>query len=157
MQRSAESATGSGGARESAVWRAILNAFLHGAPTPFMRFVRRRVPAAPFEEFVFVGRRTGRERRLLIGLFEVDGRWYAGHPNGTSQWVRNLVAAGGCTVIRRDGIPVRVEASEVVDPIERAAVIRKTGMQPAPAGPIYRGAIRHINAVGRYFRLEPIA
>jgi hypothetical protein len=143
-------------ARESAVWRAVLAVFLKSAPPPLMRFVRRHVPGNPIEEFAITGRRTGRERRLLLGLFEVEGRWYAGHPNGSSQWVRNLVAAGECMVIRRDGVAVQVRAVEVTDPDERDAVIRATGMQPAPAGPIYRAARAHITAVGRYFRLEPV-
>ena len=142
-------------AHESARWRFALNAFLKTAPRPVMRFVRRHVPASPIEEFLITGRRTGVERRLLLGLFEIDGRWYAGHPNGTSQWVRNLVAAGECTVIRRDGLPVRVRVVEVTAPEEREAVIRATWTQPAPAGPIYRAARHHIRAVGRFFRLEP--
>jgi hypothetical protein len=143
-------------ARESRVWRAVLTFFLKAAPAPMMRAVRRHVPDSPIEEFVIVGRRSGRERRMLLGLFDIDGVWYAGHPNGTSQWIRNLEAAGGCTVIRRDGIPVAVRAVEVTDPAEREAVIRKTGTQPAPAGNVYRGGQRHIRAVGRYFRLERI-
>lgn len=145
-----------GDARESRAWRAILTFFLKGAPTPMMQAVRKRVPEAPIEEFVIVGRRTGRERRMLLSLFELDGAWYAGHPNGTSQWIRNLEAAGGCTVVRRDGIAVPVRAVEVTDPVEREAVIRRTGAQPPPAGLVYRGAQRHIRAVGRYFRLEPV-
>jgi hypothetical protein len=139
---------------ESAVWRAMLTFFLRGAPTPMMRAVRRLLPESPIEEFVIVGRRTGRERRMLLGLFDIDGVWYAGHPNGTSHWIRNLEAAGGCTVVRRDGVPIAVRAIEVTDPAEREAVIRRTGTQPAPAGNVYRGAQRHIRAVGRYFRLE---
>lgn len=143
-------------ARESRLWRIVLDGFLRSAPESLMRTIRRRNPAAPIEEFVVVGRRTGRERHMLLGLFEVDGTWYAGHPNGTSQWVRNLEAAGACTVIRRDGIATRVLAVEIAGS-ERDAVIRKTWTQPAPAGWVYRGAARHISAVGRYFRLEPLA
>ena len=155
MDRARLMRSGTAESRESRVWRAVLNGFLKGAPTPVMRFIRRKNPAVMFEEFIILGRRTGQQRHLLLGLFEVDGTWYVGHPNGTSQWVRNLVAAGGCTVIRRDGIPVRVTATEVVDPDEREAVIRQTGTQPAPAGPIYRGAAGHVRAAGRYFRLVP--
>ena len=156
MERSSIQQANPPEARESAMWRAILNGFLKGAPPSVMRVVRRRVAAAPIEEFLIVGRRSGAEHRLLLGLFEVDGRWYAGHPNGDAQWVRNLVAAGGCTVIRRDGVPVQVTAREVVDPEEREAVIQRTGTQPAPAGLIYRGARQHIRAVGRFFRLVPM-
>jgi hypothetical protein len=148
--------SGSDAGRASAVWAAVLTLFLRGAPTPMMRLVRRRVQAAPIDEFVIRGRRTGRERRMLLGLFDVGGTWYAGHPNGTSQWVRNLEAAGGCTVIRRDGIPVAVRAVELEPGPERDAVLRATGKQPAPAGPIYRAAGSHVRAVGRYFRLTPV-
>ena len=141
--------------RESGLWRAVLNGFLRSAPVPLMRAVRRRVADAPIEEFLIVGRRSGRERRMLLSLYDVDGAWYAGHPNGTSQWIRNLEAAGGCTVIRRDGVPVPVIAVEVFGE-ERERAIVAAGRQPAPAGPIYRGAGGHIRAVGRFFRLEPI-
>ena len=140
--------------RASGVWRLILTGLLRSAPMPVGRVIRR-VPSSPIEEFVIAGRRSGRERQIMLSLFEVEGAWYAGHPNGTSQWVRNLEAAGGCTVIRRDGRPTRVIAMEVFAD-ERARVIRATGSQPAPAGPIYRGAQRHIQAVGRYFRLTPV-
>ena len=143
-------------ARESRLWRAVLNGFLKGAPMPLMRQVRRRVPSAPIEEFLVVGRKSGRERRMLLSLFEVDGRWYAGHPNGTAAWVRNLEAAGGCTVIRRDGVPVAVTAVELAPGAELDRVLAATARQPMPAGLIYRAASRHIRAVGRYFRLEPI-
>ena len=141
--------------RGSILWRGVLTGFLRGAPESVMRLVRRRAAKAPIEEFVIVGRRTGRERRMLLTLLDVGGTWYVGHPNGTAAWIRNLEAAGGCTVIRRDGVPVRVAAVEVSGP-ERDAAIRRAGDQPAPAGPIYRGARGHIQAVGRYFRLEPV-
>ncbi len=141
-------------ARESAFWRAILQLFLKGVPTPVMRTVRARNPAAPIEEFEIVGRSSGRRRRMLLTLLDVDGTWYVGSPNGTSQWIRNLEAAGERTVTRRDGISVRVTAVEVTDPSERNAVLEATGRQPPPAGAVYRAAGAHIRAVGRYFRLE---
>ena len=40
------------------------------------------------------GRRSGRPRRTLVTILDVDGRWYVGHPNGSAQWVRNIEAAG---------------------------------------------------------------
>ncbi len=153
MAHSSETAT----ARASAFWRIFLTGFLRGAPTPVMRQVRRRVPAAPIEEVVIVGRRSGLERRLLLSLYDVDGRWYVGHPNGTSSWVRNLEAAGECVVIRRDGVPVRLAAVELDRGAERDAVLDASGRQPAPAGFVYRRARRHVDATGRYFRLTPIA
>jgi len=141
----------------SAFWRGVLDFYLKRAPTPIMRLIRQRVPEVVFEEFVIVGRRTGTLHHLLLGLYDVNGTWYVGHPNGTTQWVLNLEAVGECTVTRRHGIPVRVRAAEVPDGEERDAVIRQTWTQPAPSGQIYRGAASHIRAVGRFFRLEPIS
>lgn len=152
-----ERSPGSQDAGESAFWHAVLALFLRSAPRRFMLVIRNRVPNAPLDEFIIRGRRSGRERRMLLGLFDVNGTWYAGHPNGTSQWVRNLEAAGGCTVIRRDGLPVAVRAVELEPGSERDAVLLAATRQPAPAGAIYRGAQRHIRAVGRYFRLTPVA
>lgn len=142
-------------ARESRVWRALLWFFVDKAPTPLMRVLRRAQPGSPFEEFVFVGRRTGKERRLLLALYEIDGAWYVGHPNGTSHWIRNMQAAGGCTVVRRDGSAVRIAASEVEDPALRERILAATGTAPAPAGLIFRAARSHIRAVGRYFLMNP--
>ncbi len=102
-----------------------------------------------------VGRRTGQERRLLLTLLEVDGKWYVGHPNGTSQWVRNLAAAGSCIVVRRGDQRTRATATELSDGPERDAVISATAHQPFPANLVYGAAQGHILAVGRYFRLEP--
>jgi hypothetical protein len=144
-------------AGESRFWRAVLNFFLKSAPRPMLERIRRSNPAAPIEEFIIVGRRTGLERNLLIGLFDVDGTWYAGHPNGSSEWVRNLAAAGGCVVIRRGHDPVRVSAEELPRGEERDRVISATFNQPKPAGAIYRRAGDHIRVVGRYFRLTPVA
>jgi hypothetical protein len=140
----------------SGFWRPVLKVFLETVPRPLMESVRRRNRHVPIEEFVFVGRRTGQERRLLLNLIEVEGSWYVGHPNGTSNWVRNLAAAGGCQVIRRDHEPVRVTATELAVGPERDAVVARTGELPAPAGFVYRRAARHIRVVGRFFRLTPI-
>ena len=140
---------------ESRLWRAVLTFYLDKAPRPLMNFIRRMSPAVLMEEFIFVGRRTGRERSLLLCLYDVDGAWYAGHPNGTSEWVRNLLAAGTCVVIRRGQEPVRVSAEELPMGAERDRVIDATGRQPNPTGAISRGAHRHVRAVGRYFRLTP--
>src|SRR5215212_6887843 len=139
------------GDRGNRLWRLVLTGFLRGVPTSVMRQVRRRVPKAPIEEVIVVGRRTGIQRRLLLSVYDVDGRWYVGHPNGTAQWIRNLEAAGECTVVRRDGVPVRVSAVEIPQGRERDAVLDASGRQPAPAGLVYRRARRHVSAVARYF------
>ena len=141
---------------ESRLWRAVLKFYLNSAPRSLLEGIRRSNPAVLMEEFVFIGRRSGLERNLLLSLYDVDGTWYVGHPNGTSQWVRNLIAAGSCTVIRRGHEPVRVTAVEIPDGPERDRVIAATGRQPNPTGAIYRGARQHVRAVGRYFRLTPV-
>ena len=89
----------------------------------------------------------------MVTMFEVDGVWYVGHPNGRSQWVKNLEAAGTARVFsrRRSGtvksIPLEAGA-------ERDAVVNVTSRQPFPANLVYRGGREHIRAVGSYFRLE---
>lgn len=102
------------------------------------------------------GRHTRRQRRVLVGLLRVDGRWYVGHPNGRAQWTRNLAAAGGARVNLRTS-SVTVHARRLGPGLERDAVIVATArQQPFPANLVYRAARRHILAVGDYFRLEPI-
>jgi hypothetical protein len=141
-------------ARESRFWRIVLTLMLRAAPTGVMRRVRARDPKVPIDEFIIVGRRSGEERHYLLNHLQVDGGRYVGHPNGSSQWVRNLVAAGGCTMIDRAGTSERVTATELPDGPERDAVIASTGHMPPPAGIVYGAASRHIRAVGRFFRIE---
>ena len=89
----------------------------------------------------------------MVTLFEIDGAWYVGHPNGRSQWVKNLEAAGTAKVFSR----VR---SATVKPValsygdERNAVVNATSRQPFPANLVYRAGREHVRAVGSYFRLE---
>ncbi len=73
------------------------------------------------------GRRSGRERSVLVGLVRVKGAWYVGHPNGEVAWTANL----------RD-----------------AVILATAEQQPFPANLLYRGARRHILSEGRYFRLK---
>ena len=140
--------------RESRFWRVVLTVMLRTAPTPVMRRVRARDPKVPIEEFVIVGRRTGIERHYLLNHLRVDGGRYVGHPNGSAQWVQNLVAAGGLTMIDRAGTIERLTATEVPHGPERDAVIASTAHMPPPAGMVYGAASRHIRAVGRFFRVE---
>lgn len=148
----AETAARSG----SRAWTVFLRVFFRATPTPVMRMVRR-IPSVPIEELVIVGRRTGKERRLLVSVFEVEGRWYIGHPNGSSQWSRNLAAASSAVVVRHGGRRTRVTAVELPDGPERNAAITATSGQPFPANLVYRAARGHILAVGRFFRLDPVA
>jgi len=102
------------------------------------------------------GRRTGRERSVLVGLIRVNGRWYIGHPNGEVAWTRNLRSSLTARVAPRPEASVEVAAAPLVAGPERDSVIFATAeQQPFPANLLYRGARRHILSEGHYFRLEP--
>ena len=45
------------------------------------------------------GRTTGEPRRTAVNLLRLDGREYLVAPRGTTQWVRNLRAAGGALAV----------------------------------------------------------
>jgi hypothetical protein len=103
------------------------------------------------------GRRTGRQRAVLVGLIEVGGRWYVGHPNGEVGWTRNLAAAGEAVVAWPTGVSHRVRATSLSDGDERDAVILAAAhQQPFPGNLVYRAARRHVLARGVYFGLEPV-
>ena len=140
---------------ESRAWDRFFRVFFKTTPHPMLRGVRR-VIATPIEEIVVVGRRTGRERRHLVTLIDIDGRLYVGHPNGRSQWARNLEANGTAVLIRRGSPPISVRAAPLAPGGERSAAIEASGHQPFPAGLIFRSARSHIEAVGAYYRLEPL-
>jgi deazaflavin-dependent oxidoreductase (nitroreductase family) len=101
------------------------------------------------------GRRTGRERSVLVGLLNVDGHQYVGHPNGPVDWTHNLAAAGQARVAQLPGVWATLRAVPLSNGPERDAVIAATArQQPFPGNLVYRAAQRHIRAVGVYFRLE---
>ena len=101
------------------------------------------------------GRRSGRERSVLIGLIKVGGRWYVGHPNGEVAWTANLRAARHARLAQRPEAPIEVVAEPLTAGAERDAVIIATAeQQPFPGNLMYRAARRHILSEGRYFRLE---
>jgi hypothetical protein len=104
------------------------------------------------------GRRTGLRRSVLVGLLEVNGRWYVGHPNGPVAWTRNLEAAGRATLVRHPGSVVMVAAEALPPGVERSAAIAATFVQhPFPGNVVYRLAGRHIEAAGAFFRLAPVS
>ncbi len=108
-------------------------------------------------ELRVAGRRSGRERRLLLTGLRLDGRLYVGHPNGAAAWTRNLDAATVAAVIGRDGAATTVRAIGLRPGDERTRVIRSTArLQPFPGGLVYRAARGHILRVGVYYRLEPL-
>ena len=109
-------------------------------------------------ELRYVGRLTGRARRTLVTILDVDGRWYVGHPNGAAGWVRNVEAAGTLEIEPPGAKGSSFEVVKLEPGPERDAVIRATWtQQPFPANLVYRAARRHVAAVGVYHRLEPVA
>jgi deazaflavin-dependent oxidoreductase (nitroreductase family) len=61
------------------------------------------------------GRKSGEIRTNPVNPFELDGRTYLLAPRGTTQWVRNLRAAGGEGALRSGGRTRQFHAEEVPD------------------------------------------
>ncbi|MGH2382388.1 MAG: hypothetical protein ACRDG7_14380 [Candidatus Limnocylindria bacterium] len=144
--------------RRSTAWSATFHvayAFIRGID-PLLRWTWFSVGLGVTSRLSVRGRRTGRERSVLVGLIRVDGRWYVGHPNGEVAWTRNLRSRALARVAPRPGAPIDVTAEPLEHGAERDAVIMATAeQQPFPANLLYRAARRHILSEGSYFRLEP--
>jgi deazaflavin-dependent oxidoreductase (nitroreductase family) len=141
--------------RYSRAWERSFWLLFRITPNRLVLRVAKRLTTLPIAEVVIVGRRTGLARRYPLSVLHVGGRSYIGHPNGRSQWVRNLLAAGSATVVRGTQ-PLTVKAIELDHCPERDAVVQATSQQPFPANLLYRAARCHVEAVGTYFRLEPV-
>jgi deazaflavin-dependent oxidoreductase (nitroreductase family) len=109
---------------------------------PIVRTVAGRLPAMAI--VTHVGRRSGRSYRTPVNLFRSGDRYVFALTYGAdAQWVRNVLAAGGCTVETR-GRRLALAAPEVVrDPRRR--------LVPAPVRPIL-GALR----VSDFMVLRPV-
>src|ERR1044071_7121277 len=59
---------------------------------------RRGVSVAGSRELQVVGRSSGELRTTVVNLLDLDGQRYLVAPRGTTQWVRNLRAAGSGTL-----------------------------------------------------------
>ena len=144
--------------RRSAAWHLafrVLYATLR-LLDPLIRWMWLSVGIGITSRLTVRGRRSGRERSVLIGLLRVDGAWYVGHPNGEVGWTANLREVGRATIAQRPEAPFEVMAVPLLPGPERDAVIRATAeQQPFPGNLLYRAARRHILSEGRYFRLEP--
>ena len=143
--------------KRSRMWGGIWRAFyaLLRFTDPWIRSMWRRGRLGITVSISVRGRRTGRQRTVLVGLLRVDDTLYVGHPNGDAGWTRNLEAAGTAEVQPWRGPPVQVRSSRLPDGPERDAVIVATAdQQPFPGNLLYRASRSHILAVGTYFRLE---
>jgi deazaflavin-dependent oxidoreductase (nitroreductase family) len=63
------------------------------------RLLRAGVPMGPNALLIVRGRKTGLERRVPIAILELDGRRWLQGTFGDVDWVRNLRAAGGGTIV----------------------------------------------------------
>ncbi|HEY0805771.1 MAG TPA: nitroreductase family deazaflavin-dependent oxidoreductase [Pseudonocardiaceae bacterium] len=80
-----------------------------------------------FGIIVHTGRKSGRTYRTPVNLFRVDGRCVVALTYGPgSDWVRNVVAAGGCDLVRHGSQVHLAEPRLVHDPRRRLmpAVVR---------------------------------
>jgi deazaflavin-dependent oxidoreductase (nitroreductase family) len=69
------------------------------------------------------GRQSGEWKTVPVNVLELDGGRYLLAVRGETEWVRNLRAAGSGELRRRGNVePIR--ATEVVDPDERARIVR---------------------------------
>ena len=124
---------------------------------PLLRPWVERVEFGNVVELIVAGRRTGRRRVVLLGLLQVDRRWYLGHPNGPVNWTRNLDAAGGATLVLLRLPPIEIRAELLPPGEERRRVIAETWHQHVfPGNVLYWLARRHNLAVGRYYRIEEV-
>ena len=121
---------------------------------PFARTWWRGFGLGNVVELRVAGRRTGRQRRVLLGLLRDDDHWFLGHPNGDVAWTRNLEAAGTASLVFRAPTTVPVRATRLAPGALRDRAISSTGQHVFPGNLIYRMARRHILAAGTYFLIE---
>ena len=123
---------------------------------PLVRLVWRAYGLGNVVELGLIGRRTGRPRRVLIGLLRADGRWFVGHPNGPCPWTMNLEAAGGGTLTASWPTILSVRARRLAPGPERDQAILATSQHVFPGNVVYRLARAHVRAVGAYYALEVV-
>jgi F420H(2)-dependent quinone reductase len=145
-------------ARASSWWRRILPVWyrLVALGGPFVRSWWRAYGFGNIVELQVAGRRTGRPRRILLGLLRAGDRWYLGHPNGHVGWTRNLEAAGTADLVIRWPARQLVRATLLPPGDARDEAILCTWQHPFPGNLVYRLARAHVRAVGVFFAIEPI-
>lgn len=100
------------------------------------------------------GRRSGQTRSTAVTWAEHDGQRYLVAPRGTTEWVRNVRAAGGQAAIRRrkteevrlEEVPVEQRAPIIKTYLKKTALVtkREFGLDPdAPLDEFEKIAPRH--------------
>jgi len=123
---------------------------------PIVRSWWRAAGLGNVVELRVAGRRTGRQRSVLLGLLRDDGHWFLGHPNGDVDWTRNLEAAGTADLVFHRAPSLAVRATRLPSGDLRDRAILATNQHVFPGNVVYRLARRHIRAVGTYFAIEPV-
>ncbi|HVQ21885.1 MAG TPA: hypothetical protein VMT36_01310 [Candidatus Saccharimonadia bacterium] len=140
-----------------AFWRWFFP-FLYGflrLTDPFWRRLTEHRGLGNTVELLVVGRRTGRERGVMVGLLVVGGRRYLGHANRSAAWLRNLVDAGEGRLIVDGAAPIQVRAARIEPGAEQDAVVHAASRQhPFPVDVAYRLARASIRVDGVFVRLE---
>ncbi len=140
-----------------AFWRLFFP-FLYGflrLTEPFWGWLARRHGLVNTVELRVVGRRSGRERRVMLGLLAVGAWRYLGHANGDAAWVGNLAASAEGRLVVDGGPPIAIVATRIAPGEEQDAVARAGGRQhPFPVDVAYRLARTSIRHDGVFFRIE---
>jgi hypothetical protein len=121
---------------------------------PFVHTFWRGYGLGNVVELRVPGRRTGRQRTVLLGLLRDRGLWFLGHPNGDVPWTRNLEAAGIADLVITWPSTLSIRATRLPPGDLRDRAILATGQHVFPGNVIYRLARAHVRAVGTYFLIE---
>ena len=122
---------------------------------PFWVWLTERRGLVNTVELFVVGRRSGQERRVMLGLLAVGDRRYLGHANGHASWLHNLAAAEEGRMVIDEASPIRVRAIRLEPGEEQDAVVGAASRQhPFPVDVAYRLARVSVRRDGLFFRIE---
>jgi deazaflavin-dependent oxidoreductase (nitroreductase family) len=107
------------------------------------------------------GRRSGQSRSTAVTWVEHDGQRYLVAPRGTTEWVRNVRAAGGQAAIRRrkseavrlEEVPVEQRAPIIKSYLKKTALVTKREFGLDPEAPLEE--FEKIAADHPVFRIMP--
>jgi hypothetical protein len=129
---------------------------LLGIMDPMIRAFWHRFGLGNVVELRVPARKSGRQRSLMLGVLRAGDGLYLGHPNGETSWTLDIDRAPSAELVLHGLPPLAIHPQLLDAGPERTAAIGATGQHPFPGNLIYRLARRHVLAVGRYYRLEPV-